>query len=302
MAKGIKAGLSGLRRERVNDGTLVRNASPRPGLLGARFPAASAFAAPVYEEDVHITLTEALALAAGFGIDDARQIAFYNQDVDNDKSTTPMPLGAWDEASGAGTKRRRLWHFTSAARRAQVKREYQLSGSIKDLGRYMHVLQDSYSHRGLSPIIGQFGTSIDPRSGEPVYNSPNPFDQAPWHEADDPSKSPLKAMAMARETYEALVEAKEYLAERGHLRVWSEAVDYEPEIAKLVAEFCRETDKNLRNGRANQIGTIALQRRKQQEDAAYSELQGQFEETERRRTRTITPRQKKPSKPPKRRN
>lgn len=295
MARGNKPGLSGVHSENVGDGTFARAASPRPGLLVAS-PAASPFGSAVYERDVHVTLTEALALAAGFGIDEARQIAFYNQDVDEDRATTPMPLGPWDEASGAGTRRRRLWHFTSAARRAQVKREFQQSASIKDLGRFMHVLQDSYSHRGLSPIIGQFGTSVDPQTGETVYNSPNPFDQAPWHEADDPSKNPLKAMAMASETYDELVKAKEYLAERGHLRVWSEAIDYEPEIARLVAEFCREPDRNLRDAKANQIGSIALQRRRQQEESAYSELRRQLEETERRRTRTIQPRRKKPSK------
>lgn len=295
MARGINAGLSGLRYEQVNDGTLVRNASPRPGLLRA-LSLSSPFAAPVYEEDVHVTLTEALAVAAGFSDQDARDIAVFNQDLDDDESTTPMMLGPLDEASGAGTKRRRLWHFTSKARQAQVKREYQRSGSIKDLGRYMHVLQDSYSHKGLSPVIGQLATSVDPRTGEPVYNSPNPLDRAPWYEADDPSKNPGKAMTMARHTYDELVEAKEYLEPRGKLRRTYEAVRYEPEIAKLVEQFCREPNKATRETIANQIGAFAYQRRKQQEDADASEIQAQFEETERRRTRTIQPKGKKPTK------
>jgi hypothetical protein len=294
MARGRKANLNGLQHEHVEDGTFVRNASSRPGLLSGR-ALTSPFAAPVYEEDVHLTLTEALALAAGFGIAEAREIAVYNQDVDNDRATTPMPLGLWDETSGAGTKRRRLWHFTSPARQAQVKREYQQSGSLRDLGRYMHVLQDSYSHKDLNPIIGQFGTSVDPRTGETVYNSPNPLDSAPWHEADDPSRNPGKAISMAYKSYEELVEAREYLAKRGKLRVSFEAVDYLL-ISKLVSEFCHHPDKNVRNEKANQIGTLVLQHRKQQEDAEYSEMRAQFEETERRRTQTIQPRRKKPQK------
>lgn len=295
MAGGRRPGLWGRHPADIEDGTFVRAESSRPGLLVAR-ATASPFGAAVYEKDVHVILTEALAIAAGFSDQDARDIAVFNQDVDDDRATKPMPLGPWDEASGAGTKRRRLWHFTSAARQAQVKREYQQSGSIKDLGRYMHVLQDSYSHRGLSPIIGQFGTSVDPRTGEPVYNSPNPLDQKPWHEADDPSKNPGKAMAMARHTYDELVEAKEYLAARGKLRASFEAVSYEPEITKLVERFCREPDRATREDIANQIGSFAYQRRHQQEEASYAEMNAQFEETERRRTRTIQPRRKKPQK------
>lgn len=294
MATGAKPGLSGRHAENVDDGTFPRTGSPRPGLLRARTPA-SPVSMAVYERDVHVTLTEALAIAAGFSDQDASDIATFNQDVDDDKSTTPMPLGPWDEASGAGTKRRRLWHFTSAARQAQVKREFQQSASIRDLGRYMHVLQDSYSHRGLSAIIGQFGTSVDQRSGETVYNSPNPLDQSPWHEADDPSKHPLKAMAMARHTYEELVEARELLSERGKLRASFEAVNYEPEIAKLVEQFCREPNKSTRLNIANQIGAFAYQRRNQRAKADSDEIQAQFEETERRRTRTIQPARKKPA-------
>lgn len=295
MAKGIKAGLSGLRREQINDGTLARNASPRPGLLSASV-SVSPFAAPLYERDVHVTLTEALAIAAGFSDQDARDIASFNQDVDDDKSTTPMPLGPWDEASGAGTRRRRLWHFTSAARQAQVKREYRQSGSLKDLGRYLHVLQDGYSHRGLSAIIGQFGTSLDTQSGEPMSNSPNPFAQSPWHEADDPSKNPGKAMLMARRTYDELIEAKEYLEAHRKITRTFAAVSYEPEIAKLVEQFAREPHKPARETIANQIGAFAYQRRLQLEEDEYSELQRQFEETGRRRTGTIQPKEKKPTK------
>jgi hypothetical protein len=293
MAGGRKPGLWGRHPANIEDGTFARAESSLPGLLGQRPPSlaralnARPLAAPVYEEDVHLTLTEVLALAAGFGIAEAREIAYYNQDVDNDPSTTPMPLGPWDEVSGAGTKRRRLWHFTSAARRAQVKREYQQSGSTKDLGRYMHVLQDSYSHEGLGAIIGQIGTSVN-EQGETVYNSPNPLDQAPWHEADDPSKNPPKARTMARHSYDELFEAKEYLVEHKKLARQHEEIGYD-KIAKLVAEFASEPDKSRREAICNQIGSVALQARKQQEDADYAELRARMEETERRITRTIQP-------------
>jgi hypothetical protein len=94
-----------------------------------------------------------------------------------------------------------------------------------------------------------------------VYNSSNPFHQSPWHEADDPSKNPGKAMTMARHTYDELVEAKDYLEARGKLRRTFEAVSYDPEIARLVAQFCREPYKPTRESIANQIGALAYQRR-----------------------------------------
>lgn len=296
MAGGRRPGLSGPHPADIEDGTFARAASPRPGLLGAHPPApAPGGASPagaVYEEDVHDDLTEVLALAAGFGISEAREIAAENQETDTNLETSPMPYwtrNRWGVPYySVGAERRRLWHFTTEARRAELRRQYRQSGSLRDLGRYMHVLQDSYSHAGLNPVVGQIGTSVNPQTGAPVYNSPNPLDQAPWHEADDPSKNPHKAMTMARHSYDELVEAREYLAEHGRLGAQHEAVGYD-RIRGLVEEFCREPDKGKRLSIANQLGSVVLQARRRQEDEDAAELRSRFEETERRRTRTIQP-------------
>ena len=305
MARSKRPGLNGLYRANVNDGTFARLVAPRTGLIGARPTPAALRAeptpAPIYEEDVHDNLTEVLALAAGFGVGEAREIAAADQETDTNLATSPMPY--WTRTSwgipyySVGADRRRLWHFTTAARRAEVKRQYQQSGSMRDLGRYMHVLQDRYSHEGLNPVVGQIGTSVDPQTGETRYDSPNPLDQAPWHEADDPSRNPLKAMTMARESYDELVEAKEYLAEHGRLRTSFEAIEYS-EIRKDVERFCREPDKNVRKAIADRIGAFVLQQQAQRQNAAASEMQQQIEEMERRgRVRTIKPQRKRGRRP-----
>ncbi len=67
----------------------------------------------------------------------------------------------------------------------------------------MHTFQDSFSHKGLGPKIGQVGTRVD-ENGNVQRDS---VSQEEWHQVDDPSKRPKLALDMAKQSYDILVEA-----------------------------------------------------------------------------------------------
>jgi len=125
-----------------------------------------------YEEDVHMDLTAALALAAGFSESDASDIGSADQGVDEGFSTHPLvqPFG---------------YHYTNAARRNELWAAADRTGSSADLGVALHAEQDSYSHEGLSPEIHFM------------------LRTAPDRTANDPAK----ADRMAAQTYGLLVRA-----------------------------------------------------------------------------------------------
>lgn len=288
MAGGRKPGLWGLHPADIEDGTFARAESPLPGLLGGASSMSSVelsplTSPPVYEEDVHLNLTGALALVAGFDIDAANLIAVWAQKVDDLPSMTPMPLGLWDEVSGAGVERRRLWHFTTPERRADLQRQYEASGELSDLGIFMHVWQDQYSHADMGPVFGHMLTKVDRRTGNArrptlaeiavmlsgptlllttgdlsrLYEQWRILFERTWHETDDPSKSPDKAYTMARTSFEKLRDAAALFFNKGAiLRKFGAA--WTPQINELVWTFCRDSSKSGRVKTAARIGQTAL--------------------------------------------
>jgi RHS repeat-associated protein len=82
-------------------------------------------------KDVHQQLTEALALAVGFSRQAARQIADADQGVDDNART------------GFGQA---AHHFASERQRSDAWNKFSRSGNLRDLGYYLHLQQDSYSH------------------------------------------------------------------------------------------------------------------------------------------------------------
>jgi len=74
----------------------------------------------LYEEDVHLHLTQALAEAAGFSRDQAWQIAISNQMTDETPGMAPGDSlsGFWD------VEARRNYHFTTAERRQQLWNDF----------------------------------------------------------------------------------------------------------------------------------------------------------------------------------
>jgi hypothetical protein len=90
-----------------------------------------------YGEDVHHDLTNALARAAGFSQQNAEAIADATQAIDRNWRTGPF----WS------VRARRLYHFTTQDRRAELletalNSPLEDSQFFEDTGAYMHALQD----------------------------------------------------------------------------------------------------------------------------------------------------------------
>lgn len=234
----------------------------------------------VYEEDVHGNLTFALAICAGFITKDASTISSWDMKVDELPEMTPMPLSLADELTGNGAKRRLNWHFTTPERRAELQSIYEKSGSLEDLGKFMHVWQDQYSHAGMGPIFGHILTEVDPQTGnarrptlseilrrmEPlklltigdlreVYKNWSILFEQTWHETDDPSKSPDKAFEMAKTSFEKLSDAAKLFRRNGKLNYDPKPVAWNA-ISGLVEQFCREPSFAERGKKAVEIMNV----------------------------------------------
>lgn len=100
----------------------------------------------VYDDEVHKNLTFGLAVAAGFHFPNATEISGYDVGVDYDPDTQPLPTGAKDVGLGANYQRLKDWHFVTPERLSELNNVWRSSGSLKDLGMYMHTFQDTFSH------------------------------------------------------------------------------------------------------------------------------------------------------------
>ena len=152
-----------------------------------------------YNIDVHRYLTELLALAAGFSKEDARAISEADQRVDDDASTSPMPHRTKHGVS-LGIKARHQHHFMTAEQLQKTKEKFEASGSLDDLGTYLHDLQDSHSHKAYLGLYGWFFGQIDPTKG---------LSESDWEKTDDTWENIAEADAMAWDTYYALVGARD---------------------------------------------------------------------------------------------
>ena len=214
--------------------------------------------AMVYDDEVHRNLTFALALAAGFHFPNATEISGYDVGVDYDPDTQPMPNGAKDVASGNNYQRLKDWHFVTPERLSQLNNVWRSSGSLKDLGMYMHTFQDSFSHKGLGPKLGQIGTRVD-ENGEVQRDSRHKKD---WHQVDDPSKRPELAVDMAKQSYDTLVEAVPICLQKDPQRLVIRktyvAIQW-ADIAQEISSFCKEPNADQRIVKADQLGTRLFQ-------------------------------------------
>lgn len=235
---------------------------------------------PIYEEDVHGNLTFALAVCAGFITKDASTISNWDLKVDELPEMTPMPISLADELTGNGARRRLDWHFTTPQRRAELQAVYEKSGSLEDLGKFMHVWQDQYSHAGMGPVFGHILTEVDPQTGnarrptlseilhlmEPLrllttgdlkryFERWKIFFEKTWHETDDPSKSPDKAFEMAKTSFEKLSDAAKLFRRNRKLNYDPKPVAWNA-ISGLVEQFCREPSFANRGKKAVEIMNI----------------------------------------------
>ena len=136
----------------------------------------------LYEEDVHLHLTEFLARNAGFTAQSAHNIAAANQATDTNKQTSPY----------SGIEARRDFHFTTVERRNELHDDAFASRSEVRFGQYLHALQDSYSHQ----------RGERDRDGEPY--GPRFGHLFAGHAPDKTANRPELADRMTRDTYNEL--------------------------------------------------------------------------------------------------
>ncbi len=158
-----------------------------------------------YEIDVHLYLTVALARAAGIDGALADRIGASDQGVDDSPSTGPFV----DRAA------RRDFHFTETNRRTQLWETFEKGGSPEQLGVFLHAEQDSFSHEGFGPTFGHLSAG---------------------HAPDQTFSAPVKADAMAHDTYDRLRAAIPSLGKTSRT-----ALPWE-KVSPYILRFNRATD------------------------------------------------------------
>lgn len=110
-----------------------------------------------YQKDVHYDLTYYLGLMSGLSSDQAKTVAYYDEDTDHNILTRPENLFA--------TKK---YHFATRAVALERLNVARSDESLEEFGQALHTFQDTYSHFGLTPIqhldlgIAPDITALDP--------------------------------------------------------------------------------------------------------------------------------------------
>jgi hypothetical protein len=119
------------------------------------------------------------------------------------------------------------------------------------LGAFMHALQDSFSHDGYGPLLGQ-AIDLFKDGIVPSYEAASRVDKT--------DSDPAKAERMAEESFKRLVSARNMLAASGRSGTFYRPISYGA-IKPLVGRWVRESDpqkkaailreirKKIQNGR-----------------------------------------------------
>jgi RHS repeat-associated protein len=144
-----------------------------------------------WDSTVHYYWTMKTAVMAGFTPYQARKIAFFDNLVDSPifspKTTSLTP----------NEKQRKDWHFVSVERYFEALDICKSTMSLKESGKYLHVVQDFYAHLSVSWMGGSGHIGIagidDPYSN---YHD--------WAQTMDMAQLTLDLMQAFRERIEAL--------------------------------------------------------------------------------------------------
>jgi RHS repeat-associated protein len=122
----------------------------------------------LYGDDVHFGLTYQLALDAKLPPEVTYQLAKANQSVDTNFWTSPVnPI--------TGT----IFHFQTSKYAAVGLEQSLASGDIDQFGKFLHIMQDTFSHKGFSVPIGHLlsnmGTKYSYKETD-RYSCTNPRD------------------------------------------------------------------------------------------------------------------------------
>jgi RHS repeat-associated protein len=118
-----------------------------------------------YGIDVHYYMTYYLAKQAGFSPSEAAVIARANQSVDRSPATSPMRFWRKGFSESLGS-----WHFAQEEKVNQLIVEAYKSGDLHELGRALHVLQDSlYAHLGYKVPFGHVWDTLTGKNPDLTY-------------------------------------------------------------------------------------------------------------------------------------
>jgi RHS repeat-associated protein len=210
----------------------------------------------LYEEDVHYQLTYALSLASGFITSDAQNIAQGDQGVDDDPHRGPF----------AGVEARRNYHFTTQERRDQLWGDFVSAAgaytgpknsnenALDSLGTFLHAQQDSYSHEGFGPKLGQ---------GWPPWTGSGP---------DKTYNDPAKADRMALDTYNRLTTAATVLYNDKKISFLYKPLDWNV-LNPRVQAFNRARSPEEKQKIITQIKILAQQNLQRQAEEAIKKKQ-----------------------------
>jgi RHS repeat-associated protein len=174
----------------------------------------------LYDRDVHLSLTWALAEAAGFNDAQGYGIALADQNVDDNPATG---------AGFGGTERQRQanrdWHFPTEERLNNLASATVANMTETSMGQFLHVFQDSFSHAGYTDMVwGHF-----------------------WGGGHSPDRTWLRpelANKMAEDTYYNLLSGRDALGARGTVVPWQAISGYVDSFTR--ADNQRDKDKALK--------------------------------------------------------
>jgi hypothetical protein len=166
-----------------------------------------------YLPAVHLGFTIWLAERAGFTSEEALEIAKHDNATDDDPSTKP----GWT-TSAEDIRRRSSYHFVSTERLGELRKAAlacsrgNLRPRYRDIGYYLHALEDSYAHRGFGPVYGHIFYGFGP--------------DEPWSDA-------AAFLEMIRAKFDALLTLRLQCGEQTS----PPEADAKREFAKVIAQY-----------------------------------------------------------------
>jgi len=176
-----------------------------------------------YDEEVHRDLTAALAYVVGFTEQQGNSIGNANQDVDISHNPERIfSIKAYND--------RVLYHFTTPNTRLGHWFLFERSVALGDegvyaaLGTFLHAQQDSFSHEGFEPLVGQASALIDNFS---LLLSNWRTMEREARKYDLTTNDPAKAVEMARDTLAKLLAARNLLERSGRFGSFRKPIPWE---------------------------------------------------------------------------
>ena len=198
-------------------------------LVGVALVMLSPGVAAGYERDVHLSITLWLAELAGFTAREAYEIARNDEATDYDPATEPGTEDVANAFGDAAKQRRVDYHFVSLQRLEALRvaakactRGRVTQAQYRQLGHYLHALEDRHSHEGYGSDAGHWRD----------YHAP---DKA-WSPARD--RNPRRTVSMIEAKFTALSELRATCFESTRL-----AGDY-PWARRKVTEWAEEEVRN----------------------------------------------------------